>query len=59
MVTIDKIGGAQNTKSIEMKGLSIDEKPINEDIVNGSTFYEMDTQELFMFDEQNQQWIRQ
>ena len=44
-------------QSFDMYGLSTDEKPMN--VGNASTFYEMDTKTLYMFDAQNQQWLAQ
>lgn len=41
----------------DMYGLSTDTKPTN--VANASTFYEMDTATLFMFDEQNGVWLAQ
>lgn len=38
----------------DLRGLSSDTKPT--DVPNGSTFIEMDTGNVFMFDEQNSQW---
>lgn len=38
-------------------GLSTDQKPVN--VPNASTFYEMDTKTLFLFDAQNQVWLPQ
>lgn len=38
-------------------GLSTDAKPTN--VNNASTFYEMDTKKLFLFDAQNQLWLEQ
>ena len=38
-------------------GLSTDEKPVN--VPNASTFYEMDTKALYMFDAQNGIWLAQ
>lgn len=58
MVTITRTGGQIEDRGAELKGLSTDEKPI-EDIPNGSSFYEMDTKKVFMFDEQNSRWIEQ
>lgn len=37
-------------------GLSADEKPI-EDMKNADRFLEMDSGEMFLFDEQNQKWL--
>lgn len=58
MVTIDKMGGQNNIYSAELKGLSTDTKP-TDGIPNGSTFYEINTQDVYMFDEENQTWIKQ
>lgn len=55
MVTIKKNYG-QNT--YEVYGLSSDVKPI-EGMTNTSTFYEMDTGALYMFDEDNKRWLPQ
>ena len=38
-----------------LRGLSTDEKP-TEDVPNGSTFLEMDTGNVFVFDEENTRW---
>ena len=38
----------------EYRGLSTDSKPT--DAVNGSTFLEMDTGKVFIYDKQNAQW---
>lgn len=37
--------------------LSKDEKPIG--VKNGSVCYEIDTKKIFMFDEENKEWIEQ
>lgn len=61
MVTIQKIGKVQNEKVLELVGLSSDEKPTKiidgVEITNGSTFLEMDTQVVFMYDEQYHRWL--
>lgn len=47
------------TKKIDgIYGLSTDTKP-TEKVENGTYFYEMDTKKVFMFDEENQQWLEQ
>lgn len=40
----------------EYAGLAADEKPV-EDVPNGSTFIEMDTGKVFMFDAENSLWV--
>jgi len=54
-------------KTVTLFGLSSDEKPSATilhgtavvPIKNGSIFYEMDTSDLFIFDEDNSDWIKQ
>lgn len=41
----------------EYYGLSTDKKPL--DVPNASTFYEMNTGKLFLFDEDNMLWREQ
>lgn len=53
MITIVKTG----TLRSELYGLSTDAKPI--DVGNASTFYEMDTQSVFLFDAENKVWLEQ
>lgn len=46
-------------KGIEFRGLSGDNKPTNidgEEIPNGSTFIEMNTGKLYMYDLDNETW---
>jgi hypothetical protein len=38
-------------------GLSTDTKPMN--VTNTSSFYEMDTRKLFLYDGQNNVWLEQ
>lgn len=40
----------------EYRGLSTDKKPI-ERVGNGSTFIEMDTGKVFMFDKKSKKWL--
>lgn len=42
----------------EYRGLSTDTKPVVH-VPNGSTFYEFDTVELYIFDADHSQWIKQ
>ena len=58
MVTVNKIGGHNNLKQAELYDLSTDEKPID-NIPNASSFYEMDTKKIYLFDKQNKRWIEQ
>jgi hypothetical protein len=61
MISINQIGNVSNDRILELNGLSTDEKPVGEvngeKIVNGSTYFEMDTCNLFMYDAENQRWI--
>lgn len=47
---------AENERRYDYRGLSTDTKPIN-GVGNGSVFFEMDTEKVFMFDFENKQWI--
>ena len=45
--------------NVELRGLSTDEKPIKigEQIIeNGSTFIEIDTGKVYLYDLENEQW---
>ncbi len=46
-----------NDKAKTYYGTSNDVKPINQYIGNGSVFIELDTNNIFLFDEENQQWL--
>ena len=50
MITIKEIASCH-----DLRGLSTDEKP-TEHIGNGSTFLEMDTGKVFIFDADNKEW---
>lgn len=60
MVTCNKYADRPNRAWIELYGLSTDEKPIEKfgDIFigNSSTFYEMDSGNAFIYDEENHKW---
>lgn len=45
-----------NDKCLEFRGLSTDEKPINEHVGNGSVFFEIDTSKVFMFNGETKSW---
>lgn len=52
-------GNSKNESIVELRGLSTDTKPttIGEDkIGNGSVFIEIDTQKMYFFDAENQEW---
>lgn len=52
-------GTNDKKKEIEIRGLSTDTKPTVEDIgelSNGSTFIEIDTGKIYMFDLENSEW---
>ena len=54
------IPGADGYDVIEAYlGKSTDEKPELKQNYNGSTFYELDTGEVFMFDGETLEWIAQ
>ena len=50
----DSVGAA---KRVDMFGLSGDDKPLT--VGNGSIFKEIDTGDVYMFDEENTTWYKQ
>lgn len=46
-------------RELELRGLSTDTKPLTVDskeIANGTTFIEIDTGKIYLFDEENKLW---
>lgn len=60
MVTINNVDDSSGKTVLGFVGLSSDEKPVEkfyaEKIRNGSTFLEIDTTSVFMYDEENKVW---
>lgn len=60
MVSIDK---TDLTETLAFKGLSTDTKPTLEfeglEIKNGSSFFEMDTQDVYFYDGGTNTWLSQ
>ena len=60
MITFDK---SDTTKEIAFKGLSTDTKTTDSfegmPIVNGSSFFEMDTQDVYFYDGATDAWLDQ
>ena len=60
MVTLSAYGGKPNRNVSEIAGLSTDTKPTETiegiGIANGSTYIEMDTAKVYIFDEENKLW---
>lgn len=58
MITMYKNNNVNNVESgnreVEYRGLSTDTKPTTAE--NGSVFIEIDTQKIFIFDKENEQW---
>lgn len=58
MITIYKnrnvLSATTGNNEYELKGLSTDEKPIT--FENGTTFIEIDTGKIYMFDAVSKQW---
>ena len=50
MITVSNIGNVY-----DLRGLSTDKKPL-ENVGNGSTFLEIDTGKVFIFDKENSIW---
>lgn len=57
MVTMNKWGGVNGTAEAEFYGLSTDNKPVDEGIPNGSSFFEMDTFNVYFFNSTTKTWI--
>lgn len=61
MITVTKKNDAE-IAPMELAGRSTDEKPVGEyggyPIINASTFFEMDTGDLYWFDEDTGEWIK-
>lgn len=60
MVTATRTEGNNEISSFSFKGLSTDTKPTDSwngtKIQNGSSFMEIDTQELYFYDAENATW---
>lgn len=60
MISLNKYGNKTNRIWLELYGLSTDEKPIDNFngtyIGNASTYYEMDTKNYYIYDEENHKW---
>lgn len=55
------IGGSIDEEVFSFKGLSTDSKPTGEymgkNIANGSSFFELDTQDIKFYDADSQDWV--
>lgn len=55
------IGGSIDEEVFSFKGLSLDSKPTGEymgkTIANGSSFFELDTQDIKFYDADSQSWV--
>ena len=61
MVTIG-VGGMTDGAPKSFYGLSTDTKPVDSaqlQIAQGSTFYEVDTGDIYMYDKENNSWRAQ
>lgn len=60
MITLCKVGGVFHAKLLEICGLSTDTKPTGTlegyPITNGSTFLEMDTNKIFIYNQVDKIW---
>lgn len=56
MVTNAGHAGTTITTGWDLRGLSTDTKPTDEQLPNGSTFVEMDTGNVYMYDKENTEW---
>jgi hypothetical protein len=58
MITNAGHAGTTITTGWDLRGLSTDTKPTYEAVPNGSTFVEMDTGDVYMFDRANSTWLK-
>lgn len=62
MLTLLRHGNRYNKNIMHFCGTSSDEKPIGQyrllSIPNGSEFFEMDTKTTYLYDEDNDVWIK-
>ena len=60
MITVNK---TDTSDELSFKGLSTDTKPVNTfnglQITNGSSFFEMDTQDVYFYDGAANEWLDQ
>lgn len=63
MITYDVNKQIGNEAELSFKGLSTDTKPINThdgyDLMNGSSFFEMDTQDVYFYNGTTDTWLAQ
>jgi len=60
MYSTEKIGGINGTKGAEFRGKTADRALINvNDVPNGSTYYDFEAVELYVFDIDTKTWILQ
>lgn len=63
MISLQKIGNELNSELLEFDGLSTEDKPINiyrnKEIINGSTFNEMDTGKIYKYNQTTSTWVEQ
>lgn len=61
MITAERTGGTLEAGTWAFKGLTTDTKPTQEwegtKILNGSTFFEMNTQNIKFYDADSQSWV--
>ena len=60
MVTLVKRGETTVSPILELVGLSTDTKPTEyngDKVSNGSTYYEMDTKNVYIYDAENSVWL--
>lgn len=62
MITLNKYKSVDGNRIVcELVGLSTDTKPIerieNFPLTNGSTLLEMDTSNVFIYDQENNKWV--
>ena len=49
------ISTSESEREVELRGLSTDDKP-TDNVANGTTFIEIDTGKMYLYDAENEQW---
>jgi hypothetical protein len=60
MYSVEKMGGANNARGAEFRGKTADRALIDvNEVPAGSTYYDYEAVELYVFDEDTKTWILQ
>ena len=57
LVSAEFLNDGSGKKLVEYNGLSTHEKPVSNKFAFGSTFFEVDTQALYFYNEDTSSWV--